>query len=61
MNEIAVSLWELSRSDLIQLPKGTQVLQYDTLFKEYAIKEIGKDFIPANLRFMFFAFDELKF
>lgn len=60
MKEISVSLWELSLMDLTLLPKGTQVLQYDTQFVDYAVKTIGKDFIPNNLRFKFFAFDNPK-
>lgn len=57
MTEVEILICELSRVEVMQLPEGTQVLQYDSLFNDYSIKKARKDFFPANLRFNFFVFD----
>lgn len=61
MKKIDVALWELEYFELIQLPRGTEVLQMDVRFGGYSVKRVGEDFISSNLlRFKWFAFDEPK-
>ncbi len=45
MNQVKVTLWELTPEEVVQLPKGTQVIEYCTLSGRMRVKTTGK--VPA--------------
>lgn len=45
MQKVKVTLWELTPEEIVQLPKGTQVIEYCTLSGRMRVKQTGK--VPA--------------
>lgn len=42
MQKVKVTLWELTPEEIVQLPKGTQVIEYCTRSGRMRVKERGK-------------------
>ena len=57
MKGISCLLYEIDVDEIKTLPKGWQVLRYDTLYESYRIMHAGEDvFRQQGKRYVFFIF-----
>lgn len=57
MIPVSILIYEVDLNEISQLPHGTDVLQYDTKFGYYTIKQTGMDKFSVNCRFKYFLFE----
>ena len=55
-----ILLYEVTAQEIAELPKGTEVLVLDTLYRRNEIKYAGKNKFPAVPRFVYMLFEEPK-